>query len=167
VRDVKVFFDINFKWGYLNLVSGLLWPLYDLKGIVYKNNKYNALLDFFNDNKYSISQYCLYNYLEQEQIKNIIEAGKIEEKDYTKHISHVCLGYFVNSFMDIDISFLKKIKRIKWRKISLTEKMQAVIYLQSAKKMFNNYDANNFINYYNQNITRLLEVKDNGSKSNN
>lgn len=106
--------------------------------IIYKNPEYASIIDNLITNKSIISYNGTANLYEQMEpyVNEVCEAGEIDERHYTKMLSHLCRAYFDLCAQPIDVDFLRSIKRIRWQPVPQEYKTRAVGYLRALRDVF-------------------------------
>ena len=121
----------------LNIVRSIQFRNLNSDTILYQNKEYESQINELLSEKETISNNsckALYNRL-KELVDNIISDNAISEKNYTKMIYHLCLSAYYLNVDEPDISFLKKIKRIRWQPVSDEYKILAVERLKILKSL--------------------------------
>ena len=134
-RSLKTFKDLSVNGTNLNIIGGIQFRNLNSDTILYKNKEYESQINELLSEKNVISNNsckALYNRL-KELVDSIISDNAISEKNYTKMIYHLCLASYYLNGDEPDISFLKKIKRIRWQPVSDEYKILAVERLRILK----------------------------------
>ena len=133
----KTFKDLSVNGTNLNIVGGIQFRDLNSDAILYQNKEYESQINELLSEKNDISSNsckALYNRL-KELVDSIISDNAISEKNYTKMIYHLCLASYYLNGDEPDISFLKKIKRIRWQPVSDEYKILAVERLKILKSL--------------------------------
>ena len=136
-RSLKTFKDLSVNGTNLNIVGGIQFRNLNSDTILYQNKEYESKINELLSEKNVISNHsckALYNRL-KELVDNIISDNTISEKNYTKMIYHLCLASYYLNGDEPDISFLKKIKRIRWQPVSDEYKILAVERIKILKSL--------------------------------
>ena len=136
-RSLKTFKDLSVNGTNLNIVGGIQFRNLNSDTILYQNKEYESQINELLSEKNDISNNsckALYNRL-KELVDSIISDNAISEKNYTKMIYHLCLASYYLNGDEPDISFLKKIKRIRWQPVSDEYKILAVERLKILKSL--------------------------------
>ena len=136
-RSLKTFKDLSVNGTNLNIVGGIQFRNLNSDTILYKNKEYESQINELLSEKNVISNNsckALYNRL-KELVDNIISDNAISEKNYTKMIYHLCLASYYLNGDEPDVTFLKRIKRIRWQPVSDEYKILAVERLKILKSL--------------------------------
>ena len=136
-RSLKTFKDLSVNGTNLNIVGGIQFRNLNSDTILYQNKEYESKINELLSEKNVISNNswkALYNRL-KELVDSIISDNAISEKNYTKMIYHLCLASYYLNGDEPDISFLKKIKRIRWQPVSDEYKILAVERIKILKSL--------------------------------
>ena len=110
--------------------------------IIYKNPKYNELINTMMNHKIAISaigSLCGYK-TQMSLINQIITDGTVRERNKTKIIYMLCAMYYNLVDEPLDIEFLSIIKRIRWRDVPEKYIDQCVDVLINFKKYVESID---------------------------
>lgn len=105
------------------------------EAVIYENPKYPDALSLLRNyvaEIYDAAVYSFYRWAE-EYINDILSAGEIPERLYSKKIYHLCLSSYLLTGDEPDVEFLRKIKRIRWQPVSDEHKQLAIRRLQKLK----------------------------------
>lgn len=136
-RSLKTFKDLSVNGTNLNIVGGIQLRNLNSDTILYQNEKYEYQINELLSEKETISNNsckALYNRLSK-LVNDIISDNAIVEKNYTKMIYHLCVASYYLNGDEPDISFLKRIKRIRWQPVSDEYKTLAVERLKILKSL--------------------------------
>ena len=136
-RSLKTFKDLSVNGTNLNIIGGIQFRNLNSDTILYKNKEYESQINELLSEKNVISNNsckAIYNRL-KELVDSIISDNAISEKNHTKMIYHLCLASYYLNGDEPDISFLKKIKRIRWQPVSDEYKILAVERLKILKSL--------------------------------
>ena len=136
-RSLKTFKDLSVNGTNLNIVGGIQFRNLNSDTILYQNKEYESQINELLSEKNVISNNsckALYNRL-KELVDSIISDNAISEKNYTKMIYHLCVASYYLNGDEPDISFLKRIKRIRWQPVSDEYKILAVERLKLLKSL--------------------------------
>lgn len=136
-RSLKTFKDLSVNGTNLNIVGGIQLRNLNSDTILYQNEKYEYQINELLSEKETISNNsckALYNRLSK-LVDDIISDNAIVEKNYTKMIYHLCVASYYLNGDEPDISFLKRIKRIRWQPVSDEYKTLAVERLKILKSL--------------------------------
>jgi hypothetical protein len=126
--------------------------------IIYKNPKYDELVDKIYAAKNQISYLSAYYVfiVNKSLIEQILTEGHILEAHYTKYIYHMCVASYAITNEMLDKDFLADIKRIRLQPVSDKYNQLAVNRL----RIYKNYLEQNPINVeaYIENIYDELEL---------
>lgn len=139
-RSLKTFKDLSVNGTNLNIVGGIQLRNLNSDTILYQNEKYEYQINELLSEKETISNNsckALYNRLSK-LVDDIISDNAIVEKNYTKMIYHLCVASYYLNGDEPDISFLKRIKRIRWQPVSDEYKTLAVERLKILKSLLRN-----------------------------
>ena len=136
-RSLKTFKDLSVNGTNLNIIGGIQFRNLNSDAILYQNKEYESQINELLSEKNVISNNsckALYNRL-KELVDSIISDNAISERNYTKMIYHLCLASYYLNGDEPDISFLKKIKRIRWQPVPDEYKILAVERLKILKSL--------------------------------
>ncbi len=136
-RSLKTFKDLSVNGTNLNIVGGIQFRNLNSDTILYQNEEYESQINELLSEKNVISNNsckALYNRFPK-LVDDIISDNAISEKNYTKMIYHLCVASYYLNGDEPDISFLKKIKRIRWQPVSDEYKTLAVERLKILKSL--------------------------------
>ena len=136
-RSFKTFKDLSVNGTNLNIIGGIQFRNLNSDAILYQNEEYESQINELLSEKETISNNsckALYNRLSK-LVDDIISDNAISEKNYTKMIYHLCVASYYLNGDEPDISFLKKIKRIRWQPVSDEYKILAVERLKILKSL--------------------------------
>lgn len=127
-KDLRILFPIQFK----NLREEIT---------IYENPNYTNILEKLYNIKDSLSTlgiYYLYE-MKKDYIDDILSVGEISEVRYSKYLYHLSLASYYLLGEDLDVEFLKAIKRIRWEYVSEECKLKAVERLRLYKAYLDAY----------------------------
>ena len=136
-RSLKTFKYLSVNGTNLNIVGGIQFRNLNSDTILYQNEEYESQINELLSEKETISNNsckALYNRLSK-LVDDIISDNAIVEKNYTKMIYHLCVASYYLNGDELDISFLKRIKRIRWQPVSDEYKTLAVERLKILKSL--------------------------------
>ena len=136
-RSLKTFKDLSVNGTNLNIIGGIQFRNLNSDAILYQNKEYESQINELLSEKNVISNNsckALYNRLPK-LVDDIVSDNAISEKNYTKMIYHLCVASYYLNGDEPDISFLKKIKRIRWQPVSDEYKILAVERLKILKSL--------------------------------
>lgn len=94
--------------------------------LLYVNDRFKEDVDKFIENKELLSFNGRRKLIKhfKNYIENIIEDGYIKEERYSKMLYHLCLTYYYENNIELEIEFLKELKRIRWQPVQEQYKIQ-------------------------------------------
>lgn len=105
--------------------------------ILFVNDK--ACLDNLIANKFENAKQACFTFIKNWKnfILDIIKDNKIESKNRTKMIYHLCYAYYIYTNTTPDLEFLTKIKRIRWQEIDQKYIDKAIDIIKKLNNLIN------------------------------
>ncbi len=128
--------------------------------IIYANPQYAGLISFLKEKKDLVAFVGAYGLVRfhDKLISRILSANEIKTEDHCKFIYHLCYASYFLLSETPDKSFLKEIKRIRWRTVSDEYKNLAVerIRLLHDFVVEHPIDINSIIYSFNESVRAML-----------
>lgn len=115
-------------YDWLMYFSNISFSLLNDDFVIYENEKHRKAIDELKANKreLGLNGVALLYRATKDLINAILQDNCINEQNYTKLISHICVASYVLRDEPIDTDLIREIKRIRWKPVSDECKSKAV-----------------------------------------